>query len=183
MFHCFQPLVLTVLPLWQRPLADSFAPPAFTGFVANMGQSDSWRVICFPPLLWELKVAYRFRNASGLPGMHTVPCELATLSAPGGTYAFLPIVCALLPAVTNTTSASALYELRGSIASRFRIAALALLCLRLNPTSRLRIQGWVPAACRALPVREFHPTILCTPNRRTFEIIIIHQIRLWSNEL
>ena len=31
--------------------------------------------------------------------------------------------------------------LRGCIASRFRIAALVLLCLRLNLTSRLRLQG------------------------------------------
>lgn len=47
----------------------------------------------------------------------------------------------LLPATLRTLSASALYTLRGCIASRFPIVALALLCLRLNLTSRLRLQG------------------------------------------
>ena len=69
-------------------------------------------------------------------------------------------------------SASALNLLRGSIASRFCIAALALPCLRLNLTSRLRLQGWALAACQALPGQDFHPTILRTPNRRTGRQII-----------
>lgn len=113
-------------------------------------------------------------NTSGLPGIRAVPCALATLSDPGGTCAFLHNVCALLPAVAKNTSASALYKWRGSITSRFRIAALALLCLRLNLASRLRLQGWVPAACLALLGWVFHPTILHAPNRRTHAHILPH---------
>ena len=70
-------------------------------------------------------------------------------------------------------SASALYNLRGCIASRFRIAALVLHCLRLNLTSRLRLQGCVPAACWALPGANFHRTVLFAPNRRTLTAYII----------
>ena len=50
-------------------------------------------------------------------------------------------------------------------ASRFR--ALSLSCLRLSLTSRLRLQGWIPAPRYGLPGREFHPTILNAPNWRT----------------
>ena len=79
----------------------------------------------------------------------------------------------LLPATMRKVSASALYNLRGCIASRFRIAALVLHCLRLNLTSRLRLQGCVTAACWALPDADFHRTVLFAPNRRTFIFFII----------
>jgi hypothetical protein len=52
----------------------------------------------------------------------------------------------LLPAAKENASAFAFKTLRGCIASRFRIAALVLPCLRLNLTSRLRLQDWVLTA-------------------------------------
>ena len=41
LFHCLWPLVPAVLQHRRRPLADPFAPPAFTGFFTTMSQSDS----------------------------------------------------------------------------------------------------------------------------------------------
>ena len=73
----------------------------------------------------------------------------------------------MLSAATMTASTSANHTLRGSIASRFRIAALILHCLRLNLTSRLRLQGCVLTACYALSGQDFHSTISYAPNWRT----------------
>ena len=53
------------------------------------------------------------------------------------------------------------------LASHFRITALALHCLRLNRTSRLRLQGYVPTACQALSGLDFHQPVLYAPNWRT----------------
>ena len=58
------------------------------------------------------------------------------------------------------------------LASRFRITALALHCLRLNPTSRPRLQGCVLTACQALSGSEFHQPILHTPNWRTLSVAL-----------
>lgn len=84
----------------------------------------------------------------------------------------------LLPVTWRKVSASALYNLRGCIASRFRIAALVLHCLRLNLTSRLRLQGCVPAVCWALPGPDFHRTILSAPNWRILTLFYIISIIL-----
>ena len=73
----------------------------------------------------------------------------------------------LLPATSRKVSAFALYNLRGCIASSFRIAALVLHCLRLNFTSRLRLQGCVPTACFALSGPVILRTVLSAPYRRT----------------
>ena len=94
-----------------------------------------------PSAQLELKGAYHLWNTSGLPGIRVVPCALATLSDPGGTYAnsryrLHIAVCDIEDCIDFRSS-----YLRGCIASRFRIAALVLLCLRLNLTSRLRLQG------------------------------------------
>ena len=56
--------------------------------------------------------------------------------------------------------------------SRLRIAALTLHCLRLNLTSRLLLQDYVPAACQALPGSVFHRTISLTLNWRTDAYLI-----------
>jgi hypothetical protein len=76
-------------PLRERLLADPFAPPAFTGFITTMSQSDFWQTFGVSPFTrLQLPLPY-FRNLSDLPGMQTLLCTLATLSDPGGTYGIL----------------------------------------------------------------------------------------------
>ena len=81
-------------------------------------------------------------NLPDLPGMQVLP-SYARHALLTPTESPQPRACGwfLLPATRRTVSASALYNLRGCIASRFPIAALALLCLRLNLTLRLRLPG------------------------------------------
>lgn len=84
--HYIWPLASTVFQFWQWLPAGPFAPLVFMGFVATMSQSDSWYVICSPPLIQKFMVAYLIMNISGLPGMRIVHCAFATLSALDGTW-------------------------------------------------------------------------------------------------
>ena len=81
------------------------------------------------------------RRLTDLPGMQVLPlCARHALLTPTDSSRPRFIGRLFLPAVWRITSASVLYILRGWIASRFPIAALTLLRLRLNLTSRL----WAP---------------------------------------
>ena len=143
----FLPLVCFLFPLWERLFADPFAPPAFTGFFTTMSQSDFWQAFGVSPFTRLQFPLPCFRSLPDLPSIQILLCALATLSDPDGTYGTLAYrlpYCCLRPKEKYRLP---LFHLRGCIASRFRIAALALHCLRLNLTSRLRLQGCVPTAC------------------------------------
>ena len=123
--------------------------------------------LLIPSTSLPLKVSYRFRSVSDLPGMYVLLVCSPRSSTPTEPASSRLSTSALLPAACTEGIGFRSLSLRGSIASRFRIAALTLPCLRLNLTSRLWLQGWVLAACYALPDRDFHPAILHTPNWRT----------------
>ena len=110
--------------------------------------------------------------------MHKIPCILATPSDPGGISSFSPNKSADAVCCNNDCiDFRSQHKLRGSIASRFRIAALILHCLRLNLTSRLQLQGYVLTACYALSGREFHPTISYAPNWRTIVTMLPYKFK------
>ena len=152
--HCGSHAPLTTLKPNLAASAPSLGTNCLLGFIGcglppHYIASAFWRtyeavrlLTCrlLPSAISPARVAYRFRSLSDLPGTLELPCTLATLFDHGGTCASLSLVCALLPAATVNASASASSGLRGSITSRFRIAALALLYLRLNLASRLRLQ-------------------------------------------
>ena len=133
-----------------------------------MQQSDFWLVFRFA-LLSGLLLPLPFfrRNQPDLPGMHAIPCVLATLLDPGGNYASWHNGCTLLPAVAVKTSASTCTGIEAESLYTFVLRLAHSNCLRLNLASRLWLQGCVPAACQALPGPVSHRTILHAPNWRT----------------
>ena len=101
-------------------------------------------------------------------------CALTTLLDPGGISTALLSGRFLLSAVHGNTSTSALYYLRGCIASRFRIAVLALHCLRLNLTSRLWLQGCVPAACCGFTGAGLSPACISSAELAHSIVVLYH---------
>ena len=73
----------------KRLIADPFAPPAFTGFVTTMSQSDFWQTFGFSPFTVLKSTLPCFRSLSDLPGMQILLYALATLLDPDETYGIL----------------------------------------------------------------------------------------------
>ena len=68
---------------------------------------DFWLVFRFASLSeLPLPLPLCRRSQPDLPGLHAIPCVLATLLDPGGNYASWHNGCTLLPAVAVKTSAS-----------------------------------------------------------------------------
>ena len=97
---------------------------------------------------YPFQFPYPHRNLSDLPGMHKLHCTLATPYDPDGIY-YISLNDLIYAACYNNhyIGFRTKYTFRGSTASHFRIAALVLHYLRLNLTSRLRLQGYVLTAC------------------------------------
>jgi hypothetical protein len=185
-----QPLVSPVLYLRETLICCSLRSTGFHRFhryyeairlLADLRRALRLLNVCHPPTA----LANSFALVDGACQTSQVCvsylCMLATLSDPGGTCQVSRLRLAITACGGMEHLGFHLLYLRGSITSRFRIAALMLPCLRLNLTSRLRLQGLVPAARYALPGRVFHPTILHAPNWRTHAFYFITRGKIHCN--
>jgi len=86
-----------------------------------------------------------WNKLKALPGTLYIPCILAMLCDPGGIRCSHHYEHVILLATRLKVSASTLNFSRLRC-FRFLLTALMLSCLRLNLTSRLRLQGWILTA-------------------------------------